>query len=72
MTIEQVKKLENEQFELEDRINKLEVFMCSDVFNELCDLQKSLLIQQYNHMCSYNNVLCLRLKILNCNVVPKR
>ena len=64
-------RLEDEQIQLESKIVKLENFMISDDFNELCDLQKSLLMQQYNSMCSYNNVLCLRLRILNCNVKSK-
>ena len=69
MTVTQLKSLENEQIELEGRINRLESFMISNDFNSLCDLQKSLLIQQYNHMCSYNNVLCLRLRIINPDLV---
>lgn len=68
MTAEQVLRLENEQREIETRINKLEKFMISDTFDSLCDLQKSLLIQQYNAMCSYNNILCLRCRILHLNV----
>lgn len=71
MTKEQLDRLEDEQIHLEKKISKLELFMISDDFNELCDLQKSLLTQQYNSMCSYNNVLCVRLRILNCNVLPK-
>lgn len=62
-------RLENEQKELERKISKLELFMISDEFEKLCDLQKSLLMQQYNAMCSYNNVLCLRIRIVNPDLV---
>ena len=52
-----VKRMFNEQFELEDKINKLEEFMNSDKYFKLSNIQKDLLYKQYNCMQGYINVL---------------
>ena len=52
-----IKRMFNEQFELEDKINKIQEFTDSNEYFELSTVQKDLLIKQYKCMQGYINVL---------------
>lgn len=72
MTQEQIKKLESEQAELVEKLNKLKDFIDKNTSGrgslvlpaegaELDGLQVKLLIDQYNAMASYANTLSARI-----------
>lgn len=55
-------RVENELKELGERIFKLTNFMQTENFNNLSDIQQTLLMAQSNAMHTYSAILMLRLK----------
>ncbi len=56
-------RMEAEAEELAAKIEKLEAFMTDSGDVEVTDMQKVLMLQQYNEMNSYLSVLGYRIKI---------
>ena len=60
-------RLVNEQFELQEKINKLKPFIESENFEKVDKYQQKLLKEQIEVMESYNNILIERLLLLGIN-----
>ena len=60
-------RLINEQFELQEKINTLNVFINSESFGNIDIFQQNLLKEQIVAMESYNNILIKRLAALGIN-----
>ena len=60
-------RLINEQFELQEKINKLNGFINSESFENIDIFQQNLLKEQIVAMESYNNILIKRLAALGIN-----
>ena len=60
-------RLINEQFELQEKINKLNGFINSESFGNIDIFQQNLLKEQIVAMESYNNILIKRLAALGIN-----
>ena len=57
-------RLINEQFELQEKIEKLKSFTLSENFSKVAPEQQELLKEQLRHMVEYNRVLIKRLNLL--------
>lgn len=57
-------RLINEQFELQEKIEKLKSFTQSENFSKVAPEQQELLKEQLRHMVEYNRVLIKRLNLL--------
>lgn len=57
-------EIENEQKQLELKINNLENYLKNNPERIIGEFQTSLLINQLNYMICYNNILCVRLNTL--------
>ena len=57
-------RLINEQFELQEKIEKLKSFTLSENFSKVAPEQQELLKEQLRHMEEYNRVLIKRLNLL--------
>jgi len=57
-------RLVNESEDLKDKLDKLTVFIKSENFNKIDDIQKILLINQQQAMTSYSTILDIRLSKL--------
>ena len=57
-------RLKKEEEELSIKMDKLEIFMCSEKFNNIPDIQKSLLRVQYMAMDTYKMCLLERINKL--------
>lgn len=60
-TDREMEDLTKEQTDLVDKINKLDEFIESDEFENLDNLQKSLIRAQYKAMDTYNQILFERI-----------
>ena len=60
-------RLINEQFELQEKINKLNGFINSESLGNIDIFQQNLLKEQIVAMESYNNILIKRLAALGIN-----
>ena len=60
-------RLINEQFELQEKINKLNGFINSESLGNIDIFQQNLLKEQIVAMESYNNILIKRLAALGMN-----
>ena len=60
-------RLINEQFELQEKINTLNVFINSESFGNIDIFQQNVLKEQIVAMESYNNILIKRLAALGMN-----
>lgn len=60
-------RLVNEQFELQEKINKLKPFIESENFKKVDDSQQKLLKEQAEVMERYNYILVERLSLLGVN-----
>jgi hypothetical protein len=60
-----IERLHEEKIQLDEKINKLTLFTNSDKFNEVTDIQKSLLTIQLNAMETYSACLHERIADLN-------
>ena len=60
-------RLVNEQFELQEKINKLKPFIESENFKKVDDSQQKLLKEQVEVMERYNDILVERLSLLGVN-----
>lgn len=58
-------RLEEESKELSEKLQKLTLFIMSDNFNSLEEMQQSLLLIQSQSMQTYSLCLIERLKLLN-------
>lgn len=54
-------RMKDEQKELNERILKLEKFMNSDTYHELCFRDQLLIVHQSNAMNEYNTILLKRI-----------
>ena len=57
-------RVEDECFELTERLNKLVIFIESDKINSVTEVQRNLLLKQKNAMIEYQQILLERLKTL--------
>ena len=57
-------RLINEQFELQEKLEKLKSFTLSENFSKVAPEQQELLKEQLRHMEEYNRVLIKRLNLL--------
>ena len=57
-------RLKKEEEELSVKMDKLDTFMCSEKFNSIPDIQKSLLTVQYMAMVTYKTCLLERINKL--------
>lgn len=57
-------RLINEQFELQEKLEKLKSFTLSENFSKVAPEQQELLKEQLRHMVEYNRVLIKRLNLL--------
>lgn len=62
-----IEKISEEATSLQDKLTKLDDFMLSDKFNNLPQIQKSLLAIQAQAMCTYGYCLVERLRNLKNN-----
>jgi len=60
-------RLVNEQFELQEKINKLKPFIESENFKKVDEYQQKLLKEQVDVMDNYNQILIERLLLLGIN-----
>lgn len=60
-------RLINEQFELQEKINKLKPFIESENFKKVDKYQQKLLKEQVDVMDKYNQILIERLLLLGIN-----
>ena len=60
-------RLINEQFDLQEKISKLKLFIESENFKKVDDSQQKLLKEQVEVMERYNNILVERLSLLGVN-----
>lgn len=54
-------RLEVEYADLSDKIDKLQAFLGTNIFAELDDLNRSLLVSQLSVMFSYQSILIMRI-----------
>lgn len=54
-------RLEVERTELDDKINKLQTFVATDMFSELDEVNRSLLLSQLSVMYTYHSILDMRI-----------
>lgn len=55
-------RLKDEYLELKEKSKKLEIFLEKQEYKELKESEQTLLLDQYNHMMEYLNILTTRLK----------
>lgn len=59
-----LERLDNEQKELQIKLNGLSKFIGTDPYNELSEANRELLHLQYTHMHEYNRILKIRLELI--------
>lgn len=57
-------RLQTEKFELDFKLEKLRVFLKTDDFKNLVDLQRELLLLQESAMSKYSDILSMRLNTI--------
>jgi hypothetical protein len=53
-------RLQNEEYELSERIEKLEAFIVGDKFDSLSEIDRKDLREQLKHMKAYHQILLCR------------
>lgn len=57
-------RLKQEEKELQDKLNKLGMFLHTDKLKDLSRANELLLRKQYSHMNAYLNILIIRIELL--------
>lgn len=60
-----IKRIEDERTELDEKLNRLNIFIGSDAFDELDEENIKLLLIQQATMVKYSNILTDRINLLN-------
>ena len=60
-----IKRIEDERTELDEKLNRLNTFICGDAFDELDEENIKLLLIQQATMVKYSNILTDRINLLN-------
>lgn len=60
-----IKRIEDERTELDEKLNRLNIFIGSDAFDKLDEENIKLLLIQQATMVKYSNILTDRINLLN-------